>query len=372
MKKILVILIFLVISYGVYRFIQEISNPLVSSQTSSFSATSSGQIIEKTTVITDKLVIPWSMVFLPDSSILLTERPGRVRLITPTKTLLENPIATLTDVKAIGEGGLLGIAINPNFSKNKFVYLYYTYSSNGQNTLNKVVRYIFSNNSLSAATTIVSNIPGNSNHNGGRIKFGPDGFLYITTGDSQGPSFSQDKTSLAGKILRVTDDGKPALGNPFNNLVYSYGHRNPQGLAWDSSGRLWATEHGPSTKDELNLIVKGGNYGWPTITGDASAYGMVTPVVNSGSTTWAPSGILYIENSLLFAGLRGSSLYKYHSAGEPNSELIKYLSGAYGRLRDVILGPDGYLYISTSNLDGRALTHLDGDKIIKIHPSFLQ
>ncbi|MEK7517893.1 MAG: PQQ-dependent sugar dehydrogenase, partial [Patescibacteria group bacterium] len=182
-------------------------------------------------IVAKNLEIPWALAFLPASplggpgkSILFTERPGRVRFIDSNGTLNPSPIATLPDVKQIGEGGLLGIAVHPQFQANHFVYLYYTYSGDTNQTLNHVVRFKFEDNALSDRAIIVDKIPGAPNHNGGRIKFGPDGFLYITTGDAQNPSLSQNKNSLAGKILRITDDGKPAPGNPFNNLVFSYGH----------------------------------------------------------------------------------------------------------------------------------------------------
>lgn len=188
----------------------------------------------ETIVIAENLDTPWAVTFLPDppggeasKSMLVTERPGRVRLVDGNGNLQSEPVATLNQVKEIGEGGLLGIAAHPNFSTNNYVYLYYTYSGNGGNTLNRVVRMTLKDRQLTDEQIIVDSIPGASNHNGGRIKFGPDGFLYITTGDAQNPSQAQDTNSLAGKILRVTDEGKPVPGNPFNNLVYSYGHRNP-------------------------------------------------------------------------------------------------------------------------------------------------
>ncbi len=319
-------------------------------------------------VIAEKLQIPWSLVFLPDRSILFTERPGRVRKITSEGILIEGPLLSIKEVKAIGEGGLLGIEIHPDFEKNHFLYFYYTYLSESGNTLNRVVRYTYNDNSLIFNREIVNGIPGNTNHNGGRLKFGPDGYLYITTGDSQSPSLAQDNTSLAGKVLRVTDEGESAPGNPFNNLVYSYGHRNPQGLAWDDKGQLWETEHGSSTGDEINLIEKGKNYGWPEITKTKTKAGMVTPVINSENHTWAPSGLVFVKPFLYFSGLRSSSLFRL---GTTTMKFDQFIKGKYGRLRDVVLGPDGFLYITTSNMDGRSLTHLDGDKIIRIDPKLL-
>ena len=233
--------------------------------------------IKQASVFAKGLDVPWSIAFLPTGDLLVTERKGSVRFISKSGEVQDKPIATITDVKQIGEGGLHGITLHPNFEKNNFVYLYFTYSGENGNTKNRVVRYVYKNNKLIENQIIVDDIPGANNHDGGRIKFGPDGFLYITTGDAQEPSLAQDKNSLAGKILRVTDEGKPASGNSFGNKVYSYGHRNPQGITWDGAGRLWETEHGRSGVlsglDELNLIRPGENYGWPDIEGDKIKYG---------------------------------------------------------------------------------------------------
>ncbi|MDQ5900955.1 MAG: hypothetical protein QG600_533, partial [Patescibacteria group bacterium] len=218
-------------------------------------------------------------------------------------------------------------------------------------------------------------IPGASNHNGGRIKFGPDGYLYIGTGDAQEPSSAQSKTTLAGKILRVTDRGLRVAENPFNNQVYSYGHRNVQGLAWSSDGSLWATEHGRSGVrsglDELNLIEMGLNYGWPEIEGDEKLAGMMTAIFDSGSTTWAPSGAAFVENSLFFAGLRGSTLYEAVIEDGKVIEVKEHLSGELGRIREVVADESGLLYITTSNTDGRGIPDNTDDKVIKINPQKL-
>lgn len=327
---------------------------------------------EHLSVVAQKLDTPWGLVFLPDHSILVTERAGRVRYIGIDSKLQNNPVLVLNNVKEIGEGGLLGITISPSFLSDKYVYLYYTYQENNNNTLNRVSRFIYQDGQLKEESVIVDKIPGSANHNGGRIKFGPDNFLYITTGDAQNPSQAQDVNSLGGKILRVTSDGKPVSDNPFNNLVYTYGHRNPQGLAWDNQGRLWATEHGRSGVlsgfDELNLIEKGKNYGWPTIQGDETRDNMQTPKLHSGSaSTWAPSGMAFIGSSLFFGGLRGSSLYEATINGSVLT-LNEHYKNQFGRIRDVVLGPDNYIYFSTSNRDGRGLPAAADDQIIKIIP----
>ncbi len=332
---------------------------------------SSSPVTPVTSIVAQNLDTPWSIVFLPNESFLVTERKGDVWLMDPNGNPSKDPIATIKNAKEIGEGGLLGITIHPNFENNNFVYLYYTYSQTQDNTLNRVVRMVFKEQKLEGETIIVDKIPGASNHNGGRIKFGPDGFLYIATGDAQNPSSAQDKNATSGKILRVTDQGKPATGNPFGNLVYSFGHRNVQGLAWDTNGNLWATEHGRSGAlsglDELNLIKPGQNYGWPDIEGDEKRSGMETPRQNSGSTTWAPSGAAFIGNSFFFGGLRGQTLYEAIIENGKVLEVKEHLKGEFGRIRDVVLGPDGLLYVTTSNQDGRGVPKTGDDKIIKVN-----
>ena len=264
--------------------------------------------VPRLSVVAENLEIPWALAFLPDGRIIFTERPGRVKIIEKNGNV--NTIANIAQVNHVGEGGLLGAAVHPDFDKNNFVYLYYTYSSTGENTLNRVARYRFSDEKLVDEKVIIDAIPGAANHNGGRLKFGPDKFLYITTGDAQNPSLAQNRDSLAGKILRVDEDGKAASGNPFGNRTYSYGHRNPQGLAWDEKGQIWETEHGPLARDELNLIKIGGNYGWPNVTGNQKAQGFESPILNSGIATWAPSGAAYLNGSVFFAGLRGNALFE--------------------------------------------------------------
>jgi len=328
------------------------------------------QDIPLLTTVAENLEVPWALVFLPDRSILITERPGRVRIIDKDGKLDPNPIAQIEDVKQIGEGGLHGIALHPDFPNNHFVYVYYTYGQNIIGTQNRVVRFRYEKGTFKEKTIIVDSIPGALFHDGGRIKFGPDKMLYITTGDAQNPSLAQDINSMAGKILRVTDSGKPSLGNPFNNFVYSYGHRNPQGITWSTSGNLYETEHGQSAVDELNLIEIGKNYGWPTIQGDEQKLGLETPQLNSGSDTWAPAGAAFINDSIFFAGLRGQALYQA-IIKNGSLELKTHFKNELGRIREVIVGPDNMLYITTSNRDGRGNPSPDDDKIIRVNPKKL-
>ncbi|MFH1646119.1 MAG: PQQ-dependent sugar dehydrogenase [Chloroflexota bacterium] len=312
------------------------------------------------------LEIPWALDFLPDGSIIFTERVGRIRLVDAHQGLMPASLLTVNDVAARGEGGLLGIAVHPDFNVNGFTYVYYT-RQDGNNLVNRVARYIKKDDILVDGEVILDGIPAGNIHNGGRIKFGPDGRLYITTGDSGVAELAQDLTSLAGKILRLEDDGAVPEDNPFpGSPVYSYGHRNPQGLAWDDRGRLWATEHGSQATDELNLIRPGANYGWPHIRGEATAEGMVSPVLQSGGDTWAPSGAAFWKGSIFFSGLRGQSLYQAEISGE-TAALRRHLERNFGRLREVVVGPDGLLYLLTSNRDGRGVPTADDDQLIRIN-----
>ncbi len=318
-------------------------------------------------VIAENLQIPWEIAFLPNGDVLVTERPGTLKRIGKG-----GRVYNIESVEHVGEGGLLGLALHPLFAKNNWIYLYFT-TKVGDGLQNRVQRYRMESDQLTEKTIIIDNIPGAANHDGGRIAFGPDGYLYITTGDAGNSNFAQDTTSLAGKILRLKDDGSILPDNPFGNAVYSYGHRNPQGLAWDNKGQLWATEHGRSGVlsglDELNLIEKGKNYGWPTIQGDETKIGMKSPIVQSGTNeTWAPAGATFWNGSIFFSGLRGESLYEAKILDVNKVSLNIHFRQEFGRIRAVVLGPDGYLYITTSNTDGRGVQRANDDKIIRINP----
>src|SRR3990172_6815027 len=315
-------------------------------------------------IVTENIENPWEVAFLPSGEILVTERPGRLLKIGKDKTIIQ-----VSGVRHVGEGGLLGMTLHPDFESNQLIYLYLT-SSNPSQIVNRVEQYRLEENSLTNRKIIVEGIEGASNHDGGWIERGPDGFLYITSGEAQNSSLSQDTNSLNGKILRVTADGSIPSDNPFGNAVYSYGHRNVQGLAWGSGGRLWATEHGRSGVlsglDELNLIEKGKNYGWPEIEGDETRTGMISPVIHSGaSETWAPADAEFINSSIFFTGLRGETLYEAKLDEGKVTRLIKHFQNEYGRLRAVRLSPDGYLYITTSNRDGRGQVRQNDDKLIR-------
>ena len=344
------------------------------------SAPTAAPVLKVETLVSG-LEAPWALDFAPDGRIFLTERGGRIRIIQDGK-LLPQPWLTL-DVAATGEAGLLGLALDPGFAQNGFVYVAYTTRA-GAGLQNRLVRLREDPATGQGVLdrVLLEGIPGNGNHDGGRVKFGPDGKLYWTMGDAQKGAAAQDRTSLNGKILRLNPDGTIPADNPFpGSPVYSYGHRNPQGLAWQpGTGRLYATEHGPSgvpscCHDELNFIEPGKNYGWPTIIGDQTRPGLVTPVLQSGNTeTWAPSGATFVTTgpwagSLLFAGLRGESLYRVVlDPADPRRVILfeRLLAKQYGRLRDVEQGPDGALYVLTSNLDGRGVPPPDGDRVLRL------
>lgn len=334
----------------------------------------------KVETVAENLDIPWSIVWTPDGTIFFTERNGDLRVI-QDGIVLEKPVLSLE----VGgsEGGLLGIALDPNYSENHFIYLYYTYN-NFLETKNKVVRYVESNLILSEDKVLIENIPGGPIHDGGRLKFGPDGKLYITTGDAGNSELAQDKNSLSGKILRINSDGSIPEDNPISNSpIYSLGHRNPQGLDWDKSGILVASEHGPTGRrgvahDEINVILPGANYGWPDIIGSEKKEGLITPILNTGDDTWAPSGVEFYDGDKIsqwsgkffVATLRGNHLHMIDFDLE-NDKVIshqKLFEGDFGRLRDVTTGPDGYLYVLTSNQDGRGTPEINDDRILRIVP----
>ena len=314
--------------------------------------------------VTANISTPWAIAFLPDGDLLVTERSGQVQRIGENGATYR-----VAGVRETSEGGLLGIALHPEFDSNQYVYLYSTTNETGTLT-NRVERYTLQGESLQDRTVILADIPASSNHDGGALAFGPDDKLYITTGDAGNENSAQDTNSLAGKILRINDDGTVPSDNPFGNAVWSYGHRNPQGIAWDDQQQLWSTEHGPSGtqtgRDELNLIEKGANYGWPIITGDETREDMKTPVAQSGTDdTWAPAGLAYANGSLYFAGLRGQSLYQAKINDDNKVTLSRHFSGEYGRLRAVVVRGDE-LYFSTSNRDGRGSPAENDDRLLSI------
>ncbi|MFQ4140879.1 PQQ-dependent sugar dehydrogenase [Chlorogloeopsis sp. ULAP02] len=343
---------------------------------------SQGQVKVRVEEVVTGLEVPWGIAFLPGGDMLVTERPGRVRLVRNGK-LQQAPVNTVK-VTDSGEGGLLGIAAHPDFANNRFFYLYYTVDKNGS-PVNRVERWRLSTDGVKASRDriIIDDIPAAIYHNGGRLRFGPDGMLYIGTGDGREPKSSQNVNSLAGKILRLTPDGQVPKDNPFpNNPAFITGIRNTQGFDWPNNSTLWVTDHGPSGDlgrtghDEVSVAKAGDNLGWPTIYGCKSQQGMVVP-----SLTWQqavpPGGAaIYTGNSIpewkgnLIIGTLGSRhLHRvvFDSANPDRVQLHEvYFQNQFGRLRDVVMGLDGELYVTTSNCDGRGSCPQGGDKILRV------
>ena len=318
-------------------------------------------------LVAQNLEVPWAIDIAKDGRIFFTERMGRIRIIDTQGNLIDEPAANIR-VEQTAEGGLLGLALHPNFTENHLLYVYHTYT-NKSKLFNKVLMLTEKKNKIIESKVIIDSIPGAQVHDGGRIKFGPDGKLYISTGDATIPELAQNTKSLAGKILRLNSNGTIPDDNPFpGSPVYSYGHRNVQGIAWHfKTKQLYATEHGPSGNDEINIIKAGSNYGWPIE--ECKGSGKFEESKFCFNPAIAPTGVtipandkLGYKNDLIFTTLKGSHLRDIDLKSRTQSNILV----GYGRLRDVIEAPDGSLFILTSNKDGRGTTQTDDDKILRI------
>lgn len=317
-------------------------------------------------VVARGLDVPWDVDFLPDGAAVVTERDrGRILRVGPevgADGLVVAEVQTIDEVDPVGEGGLLGIAVSPDYAADRTVFVYYT---TGQD--NRIARLRLGEE----PEPILTGIPRGTVHNGGQLAFGPDGYLYASTGDAGDQRNSQDLTSLAGKILRLTPDGEPAPDNPFDTHVWAYGLRNAQGLAWDEEERLWATEFGDRSWDELNMIVAGGNYGWPTVEGEGDDDRFTDPAMVWPTSEASCSGLATLAGYLVTACLRGQRLWQLELTGDgavlgaPEPLLVD----EYGRLRAAVVAPDGSLWVTTSNRDGRLRGRApdpDDDRIIRL------
>ncbi len=307
------------------------------------------------------LEVPWGVAFLPDGSALVAERmSGRILQVSADGSRVDEVMQLGSE--PIGEGGLLGLAVSPDYEDDGLVFAYYTTSED-----NRIVRFQLGEE----PEVIVDGIEASAVHNGGRLAFGPDGFLYATVGDAGNAASAQDPDSLNGKILRMQPDGSPAPSNPDpESLVYTLGHRNPQGLAWTEDGTMFAPEFGQNAFDEVNLIEAGNNYGWPDVEGVGDTRGgeFTNPLVTWSTSESSPSGAAIVGDVLYVGALGGQKLWRIPIEGDGLGEPQALLDGTYGRLRTVVAAPDGSLWITTSNRDGRGAPTDADDQILRLPP----
>lgn len=311
-------------------------------------------------VVADNLDIPWSIDEFEDT-IYLTERPGSIVAIDEGNAERQE-VEFDEEISTASEAGLLGFVLSPDFSESNEAYAYYTYEAN-EGQFNRIVIVELEDNTWRETEVLLDQIPSGSVHHGGRLQIGPDEMLYATTGDAAIPEIAQDLSSLGGKILRLHLDGSIPEDNPFpDSYVYSYGHRNSQGIAWGSDDTLYASEHGDSANDEVNLIEAGGNYGWPVIEGEEEQEDMISPLFTSGEdNTWAPSGMAYHNNHLYVAALRGNAVLEFNLETNEERELFT----EFGRIRDIFIDGE-YLYFINNDTDGRGDPEEDDDKLYRI------
>ncbi|MFF4572627.1 PQQ-dependent sugar dehydrogenase [Streptomyces sp. NPDC001410] len=318
--------------------------------------------------VAEGLKTPWGLAPLPGGGLLVSSRDEGTITRIDEKTGRKTELGKVSGVSPAGEGGLLGIALSPDYASDHMIYAYFTSASD-----NRIVRMLYdeqkpAGEQLGAPDTVFRGIPKGIIHNGGRIAFGPDGMLYAGTGESGNRGLAQDKKSLGGKILRLTPEGEPAPGNPFpGSPVYSYGHRNVQGLAWDSRQRLFASEFGQDTWDELNAIKPGDNYGWPEAEGRSSQAGFHNPIAQWHTDDASPSGIAHVDGVIWMAGLKGKRLWRIPLRGtEAAAAPQAFLTGEYGRLRTVVAAGGDKMWLVTSNTDGRGTPKKGDDRVLEV------
>ena len=311
------------------------------------------------------LSVPWGVAFLPNGDAVVTERDNARVLVLAGPDHTIRDLGTLDDTEPQGEAGLLGVAVSPDFEQDRLLFFYLTTGSD-----NRIVSATYTGGTLGEPEPILTGIPNGFIHDGGRLAFGPDGFLYASTGETGDQDLAQDLDSLGGKILRITTTGEPAPGNPFDDSpVWSYGHRNVQGLAFDDQGRLWASEFGAQDFDELNLIEPGNNYGWPIVEGNGDRRGLTDPQVVWSTDVASPSGLAFLDGHAWLAALRGQRLWRIDVSGDEATDPTDFFVGDYGRVRTTVVAPDGRLWLTTSNRDGRGNPAASDDRILVIDPS---
>lgn len=345
---------------------QPTSTPSPSSSESPSEDTTPPKVVD---TIATGLAAPWGVGFLPNGDAIVTERDTTKVLLLASPSYDVSEVGNLSGAVGLGdqggEAGLLGVAVSPDFASDSMLFFYYS-----TETENRIVKAALKGGKLQTPTTILDGIPRGFIHDGGRLLFGPDGYLYASTGETGQPDLAQDTESTAGKILRITTDGEAAPGNPIKgNPIWSYGHRNVQGLAFDDRDRLWASEFGKDDFDELNLIRRGANYGWPMVEGMGNGDdSLQDPQLVWHTDEASPSGLAWLDGSLWMASLKGERLWQVDVTGNRAKDATAFFVGKYGRMRTVVAAPDGRLWVTTSNTDGRGDPAADDDRILVIEP----
>jgi glucose/arabinose dehydrogenase len=308
------------------------------------------------------LAVPWGIAFLPDRTALVGERDtGRLLRVSDEGAEVVGTLDVHSRLDEGGETGLLGLALDPAFTENRLVYAFVSTDAD-----NRIVVFPYEGGTTGSPTPILTGIATSTHHNGGGLAFGPDGLLYAATGDAEDAASAQDRASLSGKVLRMTTLGTAPTGNPFGNLVWSYGHRNVEGITFDDRGRLWASEFGDKGADELNLIQAGKDYGWPAVEGSDGGGGFTDPLAEWPVDQCSPSGVAVTAGRAWLGALQGECVWSVVLDGRDRGRTERHFGGQYGRIRSVAAAPDGSLWVTTSNRDGRADPRPGDDRILRV------